>query len=277
MISTQHIRFFSLLLCSALIVACTSSRKHKTNAYKAKKEDSLAAVAKKNNLDFQWLKGRFDADADLGNEQVSFNASFRMKKDSVVWISISKLGFNVVKILLTRDTVIFIDKLHGSYYRGNYSFFKDSLKTDIDFDHFQSIFAGNFCPIFKDDKYSAASESLHQIYSSPKKSALGNILETGEFYKGGTENINVIYLSMDTSRVERVYYQDPVKQYILDILYLSRQSGSFPFPKKMMIALKSGATKPKRLDVEFSKIESAASPLDVTISIPKDYVPVKIK
>ncbi|MCX6183122.1 MAG: DUF4292 domain-containing protein [Bacteroidetes bacterium] len=267
---------FSLLLCSAMIVACSSAKKQKTKGYQAKKEDSLASVAKRNNLDFQWLKGRFDADVDLGNEQIGFNASFRMKKDSVIWITISKMGFNVVKIVLTPDTVVVVDKIQGQYYKGNYAFFKDSLKTDIDFNLFQDILLGNFHPMFKEELYSAATEGSNHIYASPKKSTLGTILETGEFNKG-IENINVIYLSMDTSRVERVYYQDPVKQYILDILYQSRQEGDFPFPKKMMLALKSGSTKPKKLDIDFSKIETGSTPLDVKISIPKEYVPIKIK
>jgi hypothetical protein len=276
-LSVKYIRLFALLICSAIIVSCSSTRKQKNKGYQAKKEDSLVAVARKNNLNFEWLKGRFDATADLGNEQVSFNASFRMKKDSVIWISISKMGINFVKVVLTQDTVVFLDKFHGTYYTGNYSFFRDSLKTDIDFNLFQAIFAGDFHPLFTEDKYSASTEGTNHIYSSPQKSTLGNILESGEFYKGGTENINVIYLSKDTNHVERVYYQNPVNQYILDILYYSRQDGTFPFPKKMMMALKNAGSNPKKLDIDFAKIETGSVPLDVKISIPKEYVPIKIK
>ncbi|MFM7023645.1 MAG: DUF4292 domain-containing protein [Flavobacteriales bacterium] len=272
---TRYIRLSFVLLCSALIVACSSAKKQKTTGYQAKKEDSLIAVAKKNNLQFDWLKGRFDADADLGSDAVSFNASFRMKKDSVIWISISKLGFNLVKIVLTKDTVVFLDKIQGRYYNGDYSFFKDSLKADINFDLFQSILIGNFYPMFMESQYSASTEGNNHIFSSPKKSALGNILETGEFYKG-TENINTVYLSKDTSHVERMYYQDPVQRYIMDILYLGRQEGNFPFPKKTLIAMKS-ASATQKIDINFSKIEIGSVPLDVKISIPKEYVPIKIK
>jgi len=270
----HYIRLLFITMIALVMAACHGSKKQRNTGYKAKKEDSLAAVARQNNLDFLWLKGRFDANVDLGNEQVSFNASFRMKKDSAIWISISKLGFNVVKVLLTQDSVLFIDKLQGKYYNGSYSFFKDSLKTDISFAQFQALLTGNFVPIFAENTYSASTENNQHIYCSPSKSSLGNTLETGSFFNG-TQNINAIFLSSDTAHVERVYFQDPLQKYILDILYLSRQDGSFPFPKKMEVNLQSATAKPKKLKADFSKIESGTTPLDVKISIPKEYVRIK--
>jgi hypothetical protein len=179
-----------------------------------------------------------------------------------------------MSVLLTQDSVLFIDKLQGKYYNGSYSFFKDSLKTDISFAQFQALLNGNFAPLFAENTYSATTENNQHIYCSPSKISLGTTLETGTLFNG-TQNINAIYLSKDTTHVERVYFQDPLQKYFLDILYLSRQAGSFPFPKKMEVTLQSAAAKPKKLKIDFSKIESGTTPLDVKISIPKEYVRIK--
>ena len=50
------------------------------------------------------------------SNEVSFNISYRSKKDSVIWISVSPLlGIEVARLMITPDSVKMLDKIHNKY------------------------------------------------------------------------------------------------------------------------------------------------------------------
>ena len=50
-----------------------------------------------------------------GNE-MNFNISYRSKKDSVIWISVSPLlGIEVARLMITEDSVKILDKINNKY------------------------------------------------------------------------------------------------------------------------------------------------------------------
>lgn len=71
------------------------------------------------------------------------NVNIRMKKDSLIWISVTGVGFEVARGLITKDSIIFMDKFHKEYFAFNYEQLSKKYNFDLNFALLQSIIIGN--------------------------------------------------------------------------------------------------------------------------------------
>jgi len=70
----------------------------------------------------------------------SYRGSIRILKDSSIWISLNfALGMEVVRLLITKDSVSFIDRYHKQYYKGSYDFLEEKLGIDLNYELIQSL------------------------------------------------------------------------------------------------------------------------------------------
>ena len=78
---------------------------------------------------------------DADGQRESFKASVRMARDSAIWMSISRFGVEVARIMLEPDTVLFVSKIPGNkfYYAGNYDALGEWADTPLAFEDLQSI------------------------------------------------------------------------------------------------------------------------------------------
>ena len=66
-----------------------------------------------------------------------------MKKDSLIWISVTGVGFEVARGLITKDSIVFMDKFHKEYFAFNYEQLSKKYNFDLNFALLQSIIIGN--------------------------------------------------------------------------------------------------------------------------------------
>jgi hypothetical protein len=60
--------------------------------------------------------------------------------DSFFYIQLNVAGLEAGRILVTPDSVLFINKFQKNYYQGDYRFFRNYIDVDIDFYTLQAIF-----------------------------------------------------------------------------------------------------------------------------------------
>ncbi len=78
-----------------------------------------------------------------GKDQLpSLNASLRMVKDSIIWMSFSKLGFPVGKIKIEPQRVQFYEKINRTYFDGDFELISEWLGTTFNFSKIQHLFLG---------------------------------------------------------------------------------------------------------------------------------------
>ncbi len=96
-------------------------------------------------------------------------ASLRMVKDSIIWLSFTKIGFPIAKIMITPERVRFYEKISKTYFDGNFELISKSLGTDFDFQKIQNLFIGEALMNLKDKKYLVQiQQNLYEL--KPKKS-----------------------------------------------------------------------------------------------------------
>ena len=82
---------------------------------------------------------------EMGERKVNVSASCKIKKDSVLYLSIQPfLGIEMFKAELTADSIRVFDKMNRRYYVADYSYFRNRFGVNADFHSLQSLLTAQF-------------------------------------------------------------------------------------------------------------------------------------
>lgn len=104
-------------------------------------EEARANVAE---IDFAYLTAKSKVSFKSKTQDIS-NASLniRVRKDSLIWVSISKVGFEAVRALITRDSVKIMDKLEQQYVVYDFPTLSRQFNFEMNYDLLQALIVGN--------------------------------------------------------------------------------------------------------------------------------------
>jgi len=172
----------SLYLLCLVMVSCNPVRKIIKAPIKEHGVDYLFENLKKNEYKFDWISANFNADIEIDNKKNSFKGIIRIKKDSVIWISITPgMGIEVGRLMVTNDSVKLINRLNSTYFTGNFSHINKILNADIDFDMFQSLLTGNDFAYYENGvagKFKANIENQQYHLTTAERSKLRKYIKS---------------------------------------------------------------------------------------------------
>jgi hypothetical protein len=159
---------------------------------KSAAEEALLAL-NKNKIDFQTFSAKAKVQyEDHYGKQPDFNAFLRLKKDSVIWVSISAtfLGIEAFRLFITPDTLILLNKLDKTVEYHPFSYIESFAHIPMDFTLLQKILIGN--PVYVGDSIVSYRQTENHIL-------IGTV---GAFFK------NLITLSTGNNHLERIKLDD---------------------------------------------------------------------
>lgn len=99
---------------------------------------------KVDNVDFTYLTTSSKIKFSNGDKNLNATANIRMKKDSIIWISVTPgFGIEAARGLITRDSLVFINRLNREYAAYNFKDLSREFNFDINFDLVQAVLLGN--------------------------------------------------------------------------------------------------------------------------------------
>ena len=98
-------------------------------------------------IDFKYLSIKSKVNFTSAGESQSFPVNIHIKKDSIIWLSIV-VGLEGARGIITQDSVIFLDRLHRTYYKYDFASLSKQFNYPLNYDLVQSILIGNM-PIKK--------------------------------------------------------------------------------------------------------------------------------
>ncbi len=191
----------------------------------------------------------------------NINASLRMVKDSVIWLSFSKLGFPIAKLKVTPEEVKFYEKIGKTYFEGDFELISGWLGTDFDFLKIQNLFLGEALLNLEDQKYQVnIVENNYEL--RPKKE---NVLYDIAYW---IDPYNFKIMKEEVRHVE--------KNQKLTILYKDFDKiNESLFPKGFLITA-FGDLQTTIIDVSFKNVQFNA-PLKFPFKIPSGYRNIEFK
>jgi len=95
------------------------------------------------NYDFEWYSCETGITLDTPDEGVSGKAYIRMRKDSIIWSSMKKLGIEAVRTLVTPEKYIAANRLDHTYQNGSTEEAFAKMGISLDFMDMQQAIFGN--------------------------------------------------------------------------------------------------------------------------------------
>ena len=113
----------------------------KTHSKKLKPitDKRLLKKTERNYLSYKYLTLKFSGKTQFGNSTKSIKGIIKTKRDSIIWISLYHSGIPVAKMVFTKDSLIFLNRLNNAYYAGGYGFLEDQLNFSLTFNNVQSV------------------------------------------------------------------------------------------------------------------------------------------
>lgn len=138
----------------------------------AKPAAPVAPTVDVQNFDYQFLqlKGRVQYETTDDKQEAQVN--IRLKRDSIIWASVSKVGFEGVRAVITRDTVVILDRLHKSYFAGNFQALKARYNVPVTFEQLQAALVGNYLPSEGVRDASTADDPVQTLHHDQEKLAV---------------------------------------------------------------------------------------------------------
>lgn len=137
---------FLLLFFLLFLGACSVSKKVQQTDILSLPELSSEQLLEKlqsNEVEVEWLHAKAKINFQDEKQTKNFTATIRLRKDSVLWMNVKKLSVEAARILIDKDSVYVIDRLHKQYYIKSLSYLADNYHLPADFEAIQTLLLGN--------------------------------------------------------------------------------------------------------------------------------------
>ncbi|MES2731903.1 MAG: DUF4292 domain-containing protein [Bacteroidota bacterium] len=94
-------------------------------------------------IDFQYFSSKSKVNFQFQNEDQTAIVNVRMKKDSLIWLSVNKVGIEGFRALITPDSIYVLEQLSKTYYVKDFKSLSKQFNFTISYSLLQSILLGN--------------------------------------------------------------------------------------------------------------------------------------
>lgn len=210
-------------------------------------------------VDFDYFSAKSRIKFKDSDSNLSSSANIRIKKDSIIWFSVTPaLGIEAARGIITQDSIIILNRLEKVYIAHDYKSLSAKYNFDISYDLLQAILLGNM----------------------PLELNSGDLVERADnFYvvkqEDGLVNVDN-YVSARTMKLERVEMVENPTKNTLSLIYGQFQMlDEYAIPHSSVISLNykspEGDVKNTRIEIDFSKAEIAEEALNFPFNIPQKY------
>ncbi len=214
------------------------------------------------NIDFEYFNARTKVKYREGNRRINGNAHIRIKKDSIIWLSVSpSVGIEVTRILITPDTVLILNRLDKVFYKFGFEEISKYFSFEVNFSLIQAIMLGNL-PGAIDDKTIVNKEGDYYVVKQHSGS-----LDIQSFINNATSKVETVLLNeKPTNNNMTLKYSE------FDMLT------NYLFPYNCLINLTYKSDKGPlvtSITLKYTKAEIPDKPLKFPFNIPNKYEAVK--
>jgi hypothetical protein len=141
------------LLIALGISSCKTTREITTGNVKPIGTEKLLKNVAENSLDYENFSiSRINCQFSNNQSKTSFKINLKSIKDQRILASITKLNIPVGRVLLTPDSVIYVNYLDRNYFIDDYSFLSSYLNIDLDFNTIQALISNSAFSYRNDEK-----------------------------------------------------------------------------------------------------------------------------
>lgn len=170
--------------------SCRTARELPVVEAKPMSTGKLLKRVEQNAFDYNYFTiKRINCQFSTDETKTNFKVNLKAIKDDKILVSISKLNIPVGRVLLTPDSVKYVNYIDHNYFTDDYSFLSRFLNIDLDFATVQSIISNNAFSYRNDRKnkdfrnFVSYIDSGMYVVQSEKERKIEKIEEKGKWDK----------------------------------------------------------------------------------------------
>ncbi len=214
-----------------------------------------------NEIDFTYLHFKSKVEYVSGVETQNFTVNGRVKKDSIIWLSITPgLGIEAARCVILKDSVLLLDRIHNKLYTYGFNFINTTFNTQLDFYNLQALLVGNL---------SFPKESTDELQKQEVKDLYRLHQDRGNLQ---VDN----YVQARTRKVEQVEVLNIEDKSALTLKYSEfAPLDSFLFANHIKTVVnfadEKGSVKSTSINIQHNKAEIVTKPLNFPFNVPKRF------
>ena len=235
--------YITALLSVIILSSCNLLKKSNTDNNSSNNislsEKELIKKINSQNISPEWTSLNSKIKVNKEGQEVTINAHIRIKKDSIIWISVkAPLGIEIFRTMITSDSVYYMNRMNKNYFIKHISHIREVVKADVSFIKLQEI-----------------------IFASPNITVLNSNKENYEILK---DIFRVYKMELQEEEDKKVSIRYSDYKVFSDI-------GGLYFPQKIFIDIKSEEVFIAEINYTKIKFNKTAS---ISFKIPKSYVSI---
>jgi hypothetical protein len=253
-------KFFAPAAFFIFCVTLSCHRPQTVSAPDARREEIEKFIVKE--INFRYFSSK--AKINFKDEKQDINASvhIRIKKDSIIWLSITPgLGIEALRVLIKPDSIFMLNKIKNpnAYSAYDFDYLSKQFNIDLTFQNLQGMILGNL-PIPK---------SYNDLLS--KNEAAGEFI-----LQQKTQNMCINnHVEMSTMKLRKLEMNQPLTKNKLTIEYFNftpLDTASFACGNQVLIdILKNQVAKNTTITINHNKVEISDKELNFPFNVPKRY------
>lgn len=204
------------------------------------------------NIEFNYLTAKGQLTLDESGESVTSGYSLRIRKDSVIWLSVQPgLGIEAARLKVTQDSVFMVNRIYKEYLATDYSFLSDKFKVNMNYEVLQAILLGNY-----------QAQGQEKVMDADKLQHIQQLR---------THLLFDYFVGRESQKLQQLNVKDQQTSNSITVKYNNFQEvGQVAFAHELIAeALKSG--QPATFTLNHSKVTTTNEILDFPFSVPTDY------
>lgn len=241
-----------------------------------KNSKALTKYIKENEFTYKWVMAKANVETLIDGKEESFDIRVRIRKDSVMLITIQALSLlDVAKVWISKDSVKLVNYINKTYFVGDFNYINEVLNADLDYNVLQAVLFGNSAEFHDDEnklKPVTDRENCHYLLSTERKKHLRRIQHGESEVKKALQTLT---LNPDNFKITKNEFIDPSTNRTFTANYKNfTQKDSVYAPYHVDIDIV--AEKKAHIKIDYVRIEKN-TPQKLSLNIPAKYDPIQIQ
>ena len=158
-----------IIALTLFLFACGSNKDVATTSLEKYSSKSIVKKVNQNHLDYNWFTAKLNGKIKKNGSDTPVTANLRIRKDSVIWLSVSALlGIEVARIKITPDSLKLMSRINKTYWTGGFEDIESVYGIPANYEQLEGVLVGQIS-LEHQKMRSVVTENKYLLFNKSKK------------------------------------------------------------------------------------------------------------
>ena len=162
--------------------SCNPAKRASTANIKSKSANFILKKMDRQAFNPEWLSGRAKVNINYEGQRFSATLNLKMRKDSIIWVNLKKLGLEIGRLKITPDSIHLLDRFNKNYLARGIDELTSTYGLPADFGTLQDVLLGNAYFWNKEELESSVKNNHYELNGIDGRKNFSYAIDPISFY-----------------------------------------------------------------------------------------------